>query len=102
MYDSSSVFFQNEEEPLPPQTPVQDQPQRGFILVFNLLAYKPIESWSFPQIHVLTTYLSFLWLLLSPSPPNSCIMKTCASVCAPGALPLRSFLSTHNVLRACN
>ena len=73
-----------------------------FYFGFNLLAYKPIESWSFPQIHVLTTYLSFLWLLLSPSPPNSCIMKTCASVCAPGALPLRSLLSTHNVLRACN
>ena len=43
MYDSSSVFFQNEEEPLPPQTPVQDQPQRGFILVLIYWHINPLN-----------------------------------------------------------
>lgn len=43
MYDSSSVFFQNEEEPLPPQTPVQDQPQRGFISVLIYWHINPLN-----------------------------------------------------------
>ena len=43
LYDSSSVFFQNEEEPLPPQTPVQDQPQRGFILVLIYWHINPLN-----------------------------------------------------------